>query len=1038
MEKDAAINLFIKQYYRLLTDSNIYNKNDYKKLKRDFFVDKYRIPGSVRDKEIIDKLVPAIIKNSSIRTLEKLDETIQSNKFLKLSNISAQDYVMILSQLNKDYSDREFLRNLEQDEQIDKLKEQIIKQKEPELMADIEHMRKEKERLDKELVSILDTMEFEEPISYDLSESPLEWWEELNLSKNPFPNSNGFSMIDEKLYDKILVDSKPFQWMLKKLYSDNVDLFGKGFLIAGALGTGKTTFYDFFKPKFILNKIEPIRIIIPTRRSVADYNIDFENQMLKKVKQILIQQNLTSDSNDFEELMYELQTYKNVNGFVIFIDDLHKNMIEKNVFNFLSNLQLYKNRFYGNGLNTAFFISGLPDWKEKILLDQKLNSFFDGSYNIDMPEVSPEQASIALQKRLLAYAKGDVRTFEISKSFLNYIFQNEQKQRTIVGYRAYIDTAKKHFELKQFDVLGLSPSIIPKQILISIQSELEKNDFFKESLNKLIFTGHGRISNNTLNRCLDLMRHIYLEKYVLETSKLFDNTNNLMFLKKLANSKFIIKSKVEKGAWKIHPAIEDLNKQIILKYKYSFEDYIIQIYGINKSKKEDHAADEVVVMQKKIKSFSKILPALEFENLQKLSDEILIFYKKESYLDQILSFFNEHNINPQKLKYLIVNLASLILEYETPSISDIYGKNNIANWGLRFRNLEYLPDFLHIIENTDFNSFHDEAHAAKIVRSTINTFEEIIKELEAIVRLRRMINNIPLKYFNSDIILNLYTISEFINSQSLDDIQFHRIAKKYFKNFEKKFKEYLFIASKLLFGQERFNYYPEYVKIKNYGADFNGPEDCYNEFSNLERSGFEQLFLSNYPKDAPFYKSIIKPIVQLWSTKDLETLYKFFIDFDKIFSHEVEEESHFLRNHFMTFLDLSCKILADFSERLHAIIFTDSFVYKEGSDYYVVYSYKPRGISDGIVTENKYISSIPKVLSKFNISEFIKESDLFIDTFFSDCKLDIDISNFEEIRKILPGNQYPHQIGILLYLIRLCKIKPIQIYGSGYYFISNK
>lgn len=1034
MEKEAAINLFIKQHYKLLTDHSVYDREKLKKIKREFFINKYKISGSVKDKEIIEKLVPAIIKNLSITTTERLEEIIQGNSFLKYSNISADDFSLIINQINKDFTDHEFLRNLEQDKQIEKIKEQIIQEREPELLAEIEQKKQERDILDKELVSILDTMNYEEPTSYDLSESPLEWWEELNLSENPFPNSNGFSMIDEKLYEKILVDTAPYQWMLKKLSTNVDDLFGKGFLVDGALGTGKTTFYDFFKPKFILNNIEPIKLIITEKRSIADYNSDFENQLTKKIKRVYYRHKFSSDSLDYEDLMEELQYSRKVRGFVVFIDDLHKNINEKNVFDFLSNLQLYKNKFIESELKITFFISGLPEWKERIVLDQKLNSFFDGSYSVSMPEVEPIQAATALQRRLLAFSKGESRRFQISTNFLNYIFKNEQKSRNIVGYRAYIDAAKKHFESKQFDVLGLVPMKISIQLTEQIKIDLENNSHFKEALNKLIFAG-GRISNHTLDRCLDLLRLIYLEGVISESNKQFNNKTNLMLLKRLADSRLIIKSKFEKGAWKIHPIIEELNKSILAKHSHSFEDYIIQIYGTNRVKQSAHVPDDVARLQKKLNSFSDKMLSNDFQNLRKLADDIFVLYEKEKFTDQrIIPFLNEKNLTTEKLKYLINKMASALLDFETPNISDIYGRGNINNWALRFRNLEYFPDFLHLIDKYYGDPYTDEETAARIVTSAIKTFEEFIGEFESIIHLRQTCNNVPLKSINRQSINSLYNLSEFIRSQSLDDRQFFQITQKYISHFEYSFKEYLFLTSKLIFGDNRFNYYPEHIQLKNYGIDFNGPEDCYNEFNSLERSGFSQIFLNNYPKNSPFFKFIIDPIKSLWRDTDIETLYKIFIEFDKIKSHEEYERIGFVRKNINAFIILSTKLLTDFNDRITNLIFNDSLLFKQHDDLFVAFACKPHGARSPIVEEKKYIDSLPLVTTKHRITDSIKEADLFLDTFFIDNKLELELSNIEELRKIIPGDKYPLQIGVLLYLIQTNKIKFTQVYGMSYYF----
>lgn len=1035
MDKNAAINLFIKTYYKLLTDKKLYDRETIKKIKHDVFIDKYKISGSVKDKEIAEKLVPLIIKNHGISTIKQLHDYIQENTFLKYSHINAEDYKIKLQILNKEFIDQQIIMKLDEEQQIEVLKEQIIKQREPELMAEIEIKKRQREVLDKELISILDELVFEEPISYDISNSQLEWWEELNLTKNPFPSSNGFSMIDENLFEKILVDTSPFQWMIKKLSTNSFDFFGKGFLVEGALGTGKTTFYDYFKPKFILKKIEPIRIIIPEKISVPQYNADFENQITKKIINILHTQNIKSDSHDYEELMLELQVSKGTLGFIIFIDDLHKAINPKVVYDFLSSLQLFKNRFLDNGINVAFFISGLPEWRERIKLDQKLTSFFDGPFSIIMPQVDPNQAALALQKRLIAYSKSEKRSFQISNKFLNYIFSNEQRKRITVGFRAYIEAAKQHFESKQFDVLGLAPTIIPQGTLEEIIVLLNGKEYFKDAINKLIYSG-GKLSNNTINKCLDLLRHIHLETYVLESDPHFlNNKNNTMILKRLADSNLLLKSKVEKGAWKLHPLLVEINEEIKSKYNYSLEDYLIQIYGISELRKINETQDSTILYRKKIRSFSAIINPSAHSILEKLSEEILIIYQFDtSSTEKIIEFLEKNNLTVERIRYLITSLAFFILDFESPILTDIFGKKELKNWSIRFRNLEYFPDFLQFVAKGKDLLIREEETMARILSTARKSFEELICELEVSISVKQLVDNIPLQHFNRNMIKNLYVLSDHIRIQSFENDAFFELSRKFCGNIESSFKEYLFIASKLILGDKRFEEYPANISLKNYGLNFSGSEDCYNEFNTLERSGFSKIFMTSYSNNSSFYKYIIQPITSTWQEKDLKTFYELFISFDKILSHNEKEEIVYVRKHIKTFINLSCKLISDMSIRLQNIIFTESFIFKKDDDVCVSFTNRPRGATKVIEDDSRYINSIPKTICISKLTESIQECNLFLDSFFAENCLEVDLANLEEVRRIVPGNNFAIQIGTLIYLIRQRKIKPHQVYGLNYYF----
>ena len=112
---------------------------------------------------------------------------------------------------------------------------------------------------------------------------------------------------------------------------------------------------------------------------------------------------------------------------------------------------------------------------------------------------------------------------------MNYAFQNEQKKHSIVGYRVYIDSAKKFLASGRFDVIGLKPDKINSKILSSIQATLEEDFYFSNAIKTLIYSGR-KISNATLTRSIDLLRKIYIENFISEYDILFKDKRNLEIL----------------------------------------------------------------------------------------------------------------------------------------------------------------------------------------------------------------------------------------------------------------------------------------------------------------------------------------------------------------------------------------------------------------------------------------------------------------------------------------------------------------------------
>jgi len=133
-------------------------------------------------------------------------------------------------------------------------------------------------------------------------------------------------------------------------------------------------------------------------------------------------------------------------------------------------------------------------------------------------------------------------------------------------------------------------------------------------------------------------------------------------------------------------------------------------------------------------------------------------------------------------------------------------------------------------------------------------------------------------------------------------------------------------------------------------------------------------------------------------------------------------------------LQLSSKLVSDFSETISNLIFNESLIFEDNSKLFVTFSNKPRIPNGDLNIAPKYIISNPQAVTRHNITDAIKDSNLFIDTFFNDKILELDLLNLEEVMKTVPVKKYPDQIGTLLYLTHFNKIKPIQIYGLQYIF----
>jgi hypothetical protein len=1033
MDKKQAIQKFVQANYNFLFDNSQYEHKYLKKIKHDVFIDKYKVQG-VKDKEIVDEFIRYTIQIKRYDDFSNFVQQFSKNRFIKYCNIDLNKYELMYKSTIKDKDDQEHFDELKKTRKFEFLKQKVINEQ-------TEEIRAKKEKIESEIKSILDPIDFEEPDYYEEKGDKFEWWENLDLISNPFPNTNGLSSIENGLFDKILVELEPYRWMLKKINQPLTDLWGKGFFVEGDLGTGKTTFYDFFKPILISKNIEPMKYIPTAKFSLARYNEDFESNLLMKLRKCCFQLKVNVSpehyygSQLYLEYMMNLQADKNIEGFLIFIDDLHKHSNIKLVYEFLSHLQLYKNKFLEYGINIVFFVSGLPNWYPEIKTNKKLNSFFDGSYNIKLPEVKPSIASKAISKRLKAFSGNSNRDFPISTNFLKYIFEQEKKNRITANFRSYIDSLKDKLEKGQTDIIGVTPSRIKDKTLISIKAVINSNDHLKNAFHNLEWKGK-RVSSETFNKCIELLRHIFLNKVVFEEDKLFKQAGFLMLLKRLSDSQLILKSAYKKGGWKIHPELNSVNEKINNLFQVSLEDYLIQAVGKKyKMEAESKKDDTIISIKNELKHLKKSLEQDCYEELRNIIyDFANSCYFPKSDHEELLRKVSNDNLTISDISNIVFKLAKFIIEIESPALFNVFGKNKLNEiWNTRFRTQEYFLDFYkHVKDNSD----QSESFRTRVITSANKAFIELWSEFQLALEIRgytdlRSINNFTIDYLRS---LSFYI--EFQRNKSLDDKKYFNLISNFHNEVESSFKGYLGLTSRLIFGDQRFEMYPKSIRnIKKYGSRVEINKERHNEFQSLQRSGFQEVFLSNHFSNTEFYKYIIHPIRSIWSEKDLELFYNIFIKYDQIISHREYDKIDELKKHAEKYIKFSAMLISNFCERVKELFFETSFLFRVDNEIFITFGYTP-SIKEriSIVEDYKYINQIPKNLFQHNITNAISEGlEQFLPTNFQTKVLDIDLMNIESIYSLIPGETYPVQLGLLKYLINENRIDATCSYGTSLY-----
>ena len=1038
MNKEVALNNFVRRNYKLLKDKDNFDKKKFKDIKKAYFGKELRHKfGSPPDKEICDCFIELLIKTQRVYDMEALEQIISNTPLLKMNNIKSNNYKALIDSITGKYEIDEGLQGLSRIEKQEKIFEHIKKKSKKEIEDTIQQKKEEYLRLP----SILDDLDFDEPEELHKREEAKEWWEELSLKEDPFPGAlDGFSLIDKSFYDEIVVETPPIHWALNKIDKAQVDFFHRGYLLDGEFGTGKTTFFDFVAPHLSVKHIEPIRIALSDNINVEQYVQKYEKRICMEIAKIAKKYSIPDMSKiiDYDEaslLMLEVQD-KGAKGFFVFIDDLHKHSNTNRVFNFLAQLQIAKNNFSREGINVAFVISGFPSWRDRIKQDSALTSFFDAADELTLPEVTPELAAQVIKKRLHAFSINPAKELAVREDFLRAIFRKVSSDvgRSNIGFRPYIQEAARNFQEKKFDILSIDYSKLDQDTKHQIRLVLESDSDFKEGISKLVFGG-GIKKPKVREMTIKVLCEIYLRKGTSEDEEIFDR--NKFAFKRLSECGFINKyDRKGKLVWRVSYLLNELNKKIMNQFHLSMEDYLVPIYydtpvGKIIAKKKKH--NKVEKYKQNLKEWET---KLETDLILNLRTALTMYSEslfpltetksKKSYLPNLLPEI-------EKIKECVWMMMKCLIRFESPRILDICGESNILGWTLRHRTLEYTQHFVSLEQNVD--SERSKVDITRLISFANDSFSELWNEFGNSMNIyqscrikcyalpRVLLNTIYSEYNNLFFVTQ--PREEYFNS--LDN---------FVKAIEKIIRKYLLVSCSLIFGQyhRRFKYYPNTIKqyiTKNITPSSVSYEG-YNEFENLNRGQYRYLF-TGAGKSSDFYRFVIKPLVNKWDSQDMESFFELFGDTNIITSHIKTHNVEDIKKDVPTFFRLSCRLVSNITERLNELITSDNTIISKSDSHLVIFGYqhKEKGVHRRIVEEEKD-EDIPSVFCRYEINTELLTNKFAQITECSDNvfgNTELDLLNIEATR-IQFNNNYCESIALIAYLLHRNLIRLITMYGS--------
>ena len=1040
MNKNEAIDRFIRDNYQLLHKHEQFDRKLFTQIKREYFGKKLKYSfGIPPNKEICDHFVGLIIKNETISSEEDLEQLVQQIAFLKLNKVATARYKAAISLAAKTYAMKEELTDYKGLERIEKEIEWVTK----EHTQDIEDAIIQKQDEYRRLPSILDEEDFEEPEEPTQTKKESEWWDDINLRDNPFQGSlDGFSTIDKTIHEQIIVETPPIKWALEQLGKDSIVIFHKGFLLDGEFGTGKTTFYDFIAPHFTRKRVEPIRIAMTECINEAFYVQKFERAICIAISKLVKQYNpqradLVQDITEARLQMMDLQ--KVIKGYFIFIDDLHKHTDVNLVFRFLSHLQIVKNNFSRDGINVVFITAGLPDWRENIKKDAGLLGFFDASHQLNLPEVTPTLAAQAIKQRLQAYSLNPNKEIGVREEFLASVFNRVRVERgeINIGFRPYIQEAVHMFEQKQFDILTVNITVINPEISRRIKSKLDLNRDFSMSVNKLIFGG-GIQKQKVRDKTLRILCETYLTNGIIEGEYFFESQR--FYFKRLSEAGLIIKTDREvdgnhKLVWKVSPFLIKLNKQIIDEFQLSMEDYLISIYS---------ASFHKLTLRKELTKVQIYEQDLKQWQKKSLDGNVLISLQKAlaGYSEHIFSFNYSKSFSPtdlppiNKIEEVIWTMMKTIIRYESPLLLEICGETNIEGWWLRHRSLECSQQFIHLIRSARTNNF-TATDNSRLLSFADEAFGELWNELKQSIAVQSA-SGTTCYMLPKSTLHTIFTEYDTLLSTVAQRTDYFDSLEKFITEIEQSIRQYLLVCCSLIFGPYhiRMKHYPKDIRqyITKVSPSQSNSYESYNEFNNLNRGQYRLLF-TNTGNTTSFHRYVIRPVIVGWSSQDLEAFFKLFGDINIITSHKKLDSIDETKRALSSLFRLACRLIADMSTQLKVLLTVDNIILDYNTATKILFgswSQRYRGVSRKVKPEE---ISIPEGVFEHDITEALQSNVLSnlvtaLDPTFGFFNLDmLDISG----TIIKSGREFSEVISLIAYSLTNNKLRGIPLYGAAFW-----
>lgn len=832
------------------------------------------------------------------------------------------------------------------------------------------------------LPSVLDLEPPAEP-EFDPTRQDLSpWWERFYLRSNPFPLKDGLADIDKRLYEDVLVKTKPFNLVLSSLKRDPAYLFRTGFLLVGDYGYGKTTFIDYLTYYLIRHNIVPIRITcgkpFPDSAGFADnFYIRLRNELRAELLQAESPSIGEDTGFDLEGQIIQLAKAltQRSGGIVVFLDDYHKHRSHfQQIYEFLGTLQILKDQLNRAGINAGFVVSGTSDWKAELQRNGQMSGFLDNT-PIEMPALTPELVCDIFNYRIAAYCF-DQSPRRIQIEFVRHLFDEPHGRAGIRDYLTRIISELSNNNLAIVD----SPIEISDDKLALVKAELEKSSHIRGALTRLLRTSRfKKYTNDQIAHTLEILVQIAVQEGVAETDRLF--SENSYYFAELREDGFIQKGK-PLGAtseryfkWVLHSELRQVADSIKQRYRLGLSDYLLKIYGYKSNTTAPiPAADRIYPELGEIKSFFSVgnsrLPesVLANANAAFRGFDAVVRVEPDTRLDsQVLQRAME--------AFECLSRALFEADCSAPVFSSASIQDSWEKWDLHWFDHEALLEARRRVSDPATTS--DQRAYNVAVKALCDAFVLVAQQLKVVVR--GITEGPPMEllarpsHHNDDEIKILQGVGrDFYSGDVGAHIAYMRRVTDYI---ELRIRAFLYTTGVLLWGDGYASQIPDgdrqYAhrnihECSNYAS-------IVNYFEGLTRPQFRKIFTE---KGCDIKASIIDQLRTGWQTQDWSNFFDHFLDANIMTAHQKTSAFSVAdRTRYVGYARMGETLMQAMNRFVAERLLSGVYFRREGTDgssgiqsYVARYCYQPLPKSETI-PDNRVMSEWPSRLKRQGIAD---------------------------------------------------------------------